>query len=436
MAPDRREPKGAEPLEALNALARRARDSLEAPSPAEQDGEWARVSARLRAGDTRRGRLFRLGAGGALIVAAVAVVVLVPSLRERLRPAPPAALAYQIRGGTVVEGGYLREAGRDGIELRFAEGTQMSFQPGTRGRLRAVSSKGASVAIEHGKASFQVTPRIGAEWSVEVGPFLVTVKGTVFTVAWDVVTERFVLTLERGAVSVAGPISGGGVLLKEGQRLAVDLPRKQTIITESTTGGTGEPPEAEPAPASAAVEARRPGPSEAPPPRAPERAAPVTRPGTRRGWAQALAAGDWDRILADADRAGIRQTLAQASSDDLLALADAARYRLRGDLARDALLADRRRFPGSASALEAAYLLGRLAESRHGAVDQALQWYDVYLAGAAAGPYASEALGRKMMATNELHGAGDAHALAREYLRRFPGGSYAGAARALLSAPP
>jgi TolA-binding protein len=167
-----------------------------------------------------------------------------------------------------------------------------------------------------------------------------------------------------------------------------------------------------------------------------ERAAPVTRPGARRGWAHALAAGDWDRILADANRAGIKQTLAQASSDDLLALADAARYRLRGDLARDALLADRRRFPGSASALEAAYLLGRLAESHHGTVDQALQWYDVYLAGAATGPYASDALGRKMTATNGLHRADDARALAREYLRRFPGGSYAGAARALLEQGP
>jgi len=295
----------------------------------------------------------------------------------------------------------------------------MSFQPGTRGRLRAVTSRGASVAIEHGKASFHVTPRSDAAWSVEVGPFLVTVKGTVFSVAWDAVTERFLLTLERGAVSVAGPISGGSVLLREGHRLAVDLPKKETIITETGSPAVG------------------PEPSEAPPPaRAVERAAPVTRTGTRRPWAQAVAGGDWDRILADADRAGVRQTLAHASSDDLLALADAARYRLRGDLARDALLADRRRFPGSASAAEAAYLLGRLAEARHGGVDEALRWYDVYLAGAAAGPYASDALGRKMMAMNQLHRTGDARALAREYLGRFPGGSYAGPARALLSAPP
>src|SRR4051794_3824677 len=138
MAPDRSEPKSSEQLEALNALARRARDNLAAPPPAEQDGEWARLSARVRAGDARHSRLFRLGAGGAVIVAAAAVVALVPSLRARLRPEPPPALAYQIRGGSVVDGGYLRESGRDGIELRFAEGTEMSFQPGTRGRLRAV----------------------------------------------------------------------------------------------------------------------------------------------------------------------------------------------------------------------------------------------------------------------------------------------------------
>jgi hypothetical protein len=256
-------------------------------------------------------------------------------------------------------------------------------------------------------------------------------------VAWDAVTERFDLTLERGAVSVTGPVSSGSVLLKEGQRLAVDLPRHQTTISEFDPSGAG-PPETEPAmrpdlsPAGPPPSAQ---PSKAPATFRPvERTPPEPNPGLRRRWAQAVATGNWDSILADADRVGIRQTLAQASSDDLLALADAARYRLRGDLARAVLLAERRRFPGSAPALEAAYLLGRLAESRHGGIDEALQWYDVYLAGSSTGPYASEALGRKMMATNELHREGDARVLARDYLRRFSGGAYAGAARALLSA--
>jgi len=41
-------PEGGYAQEALNALARQARDNLAHPSPAERDGEWAKLSARLR----------------------------------------------------------------------------------------------------------------------------------------------------------------------------------------------------------------------------------------------------------------------------------------------------------------------------------------------------------------------------------------------------
>jgi hypothetical protein len=87
---------------------------------------------------------------------------------------------------------------------------------------------------------------------------------------------------------------------------------------------------------------------------------------------------------------------------------------------------------GSPSALDAAFLLGRLEESGQAGIGEAVHWYDTYLAGAPSGPYASEALGRKMMATKQLRGSAEAETLAREYLRRFPTGPYA--ARALLRA--
>jgi len=40
-----------------------------------------------------------------------------------------------------------------------------------------------------------------------------------------------------------------------------------------------------------------------------------------------------------------------------------------------------------------------------------------------------------MTLMNELNGASRARPLAEEYLRRFPGGSYAGSAQALMRAP-
>jgi TolA-binding protein len=160
----------------------------------------------------------------------------------------------------------------------------------------------------------------------------------------------------------------------------------------------------------------------------------VNTPNARR-WAEALASGHWDSILEDVERTGLEAALNGASSEDLFALADAARYRRRTDLARDALLAERRRFPNSHRAIDALFLLGRVEESRGNGTARASAWYDEYLAQAPTGSYAAEALGRKMIVAKESGGAAQARAIAEEYLRRFPKGSYAGTARALLREP-
>jgi len=325
----------------------------------------------------------------------------------------------------MVEGGYLRDTGADGIKLSFAEGTEFVLGPRTRGRLGTVDSAGARIAIEEGTASFQVTPRPGAKWMVDVGPFLVTVKGTAFTVSWDAANERFELNLRHGRVTISGPISGGDIALRAGQRLVVNLPKGETLITEQN-------------PDQPRVSADTSAPLVAPATEAAVRPAARPRPMVARvvehRWAEALAAGQLAKILIEAEQAGLKSVLDEASAEELFALATAARYRRRVDLAHDALLAERRRFAGSQRALDAAFFLGRLAESSGGGT-RAVEWYDEYLVQAPSGRYAAEALGRKMIATSKTDGASRATRLAEEYLRRFPNGSYAGSARALLRIP-
>ncbi len=433
------------PLAILTELARDARNQLPRPTPEELGDKWELVSTRIAAQKARRRILIRLSMAGALATAAIAAWVLPRPGRLSVPATAPAALSYRIEGGNVVDGGYLRESGSDTVRMRFTEGTEFVLSPGTRARLRSVSSSGARIAIEHGTASFQVTPRSEALWQVDVGPFLVTVKGTMFTVSWDAVGERFDLRLRHGEVSVTGPVSTGAISVKANQRLVIDLPKKETVITEEDDGessaGIGSP-RSESTDQVKSPASERPSPLVARPTGqnpalSTERR--TAKSGAGRGWGEAVAAGQWDRVLTEVDRAGVKQTLAHASSEDLLALADAARYRRRTGLARAALLAERDRFPGSPSALDAAFLLGRLEESRHGErqeeMVEAIRWYDTYLSGAPSGTYASEALGRKIIATKGLRGAAAAESLAREYLRRFPGGPYAGAARELLLHP-
>jgi len=165
-------------------------------------------------------------------------------------------------------------------------------------------------------------------------------------------------------------------------------------------------------------------------------ALPVAEPPTepKRDWAGQLAAGKLEVIVTEAQRWGIDACLAEASSAELSALADAARYTRRGALAKRALLALRQRFAGSRRAAEAAFLLGRLAEAEEGNA-KALAWFERYLGEAPGGAYASEALGREMTLVQQLSGDERAALVAQEYLRRFPSGTYARAARALLRTP-
>jgi TolA-binding protein len=149
-------------------------------------------------------------------------------------------------------------------------------------------------------------------------------------------------------------------------------------------------------------------------------------------WHQQVAAGQFAEVIALAEARDLARVLREAPLDDLEALADAARYARRNDVARPALLALRERFAGSRAAREAAFLLGRL-EEREGAARGALSWYERYLSDDPNGAYASQALGRQLSLSSEL-GAQRARAVAREYLLRFPRGPYAARARELSGA--
>jgi TolA-binding protein len=423
---------------ALAALAELARGSARPPTPGQLDDGLAAVRARIDGERAlRRPATLRWALAGTLAVAAVLVAVGVLHPERWRAPAAPPALAYRVEGGSLVEGGYLRESSRDGIKLFFAEGTEFLLKPGTRSRLRAVDAAGARIAIEHGAAAFQVTPSSDHRWQVDVGPFLVTVKGTVFTVSWDAATEKFELKLRHGRVTVSGPVSGGEIALRAGQRLRVDLPRSETVISdqkpeewlESETGaavGAAEPG-AEPSSATSDKPAVTPG--------KPRATSPASKLDEDRGWAGAVAAGEFDRILAQVKRDGVKKTLNTAPNADLQALADAARYRVQLDLARDTLLAIRRRFPDSGHARDAAFILGRVEEASDGRLARALEWYDEYLMRSPRGAYAPEALGRKMTLTSKLKGASEARSIAAEYLQRFPSGPYAGPAKTFVRAP-
>jgi len=236
--------------------------------------------------------------------------------------------------------------------------------------------------------------------------------------------------MERGLVSVAGPVTNGPIAVRAGQALTVKLKRSQVLLRDLDRDEVVADVEADDT-AAPDDEVAPPVVAPAPPVRA-KVAAKVARPRART-WTAALSAGDFDTILDEAER-DIGHVLATRGTEDLAALADAARYRRHDDVARRALLAQRRRFAGSPRAADAAFFLGRLDENGGRGHGPALAWYERYLDEAPRGSYVAEAMGRKMIAVQELHGPAAARNVAEQYIRRFPRGSYAGAAHALLGA--
>jgi len=430
--------------EALDGVAAWVRDASAPMTSAQQQAGLQAVAFRLEQDRRRRARprrrlLVTLACAGAV---AGAVALGVPRLARGPAPSEAQSLTFVVEGGAIGDGGYVLSQTPVGARVRFSEGTEVHLLPGARGRLGRVDTAGARFAIEQGAAEVSVTPRPGARWLVDAGPFLITVRGTVFTAAWDAGGERLDIDMKKGRVSVTGPVAEGEVSVRAGQHLTVNVPRKEVVLRES---GAGAPPSDE-----ANQGGHDAGGAPGWAPRAPSsspvqalvergRGASTSEPGvpgrlaeSGRSWTAWLAAGELDRVLADAERRGVGAVLARAPEIELAALADAARYRRRGDLARRALLAERSRFPRSSRARDAAFLLGRMEDDRSGSGTRAIEWYDRYLEEAPTGAFASEALGRKMTATERTRGIEPTRAVAREYLRRFPEGSYANAARALV----
>jgi hypothetical protein len=302
--------------------------------------------------------------------------------------------------------------------VAFSDGSKVRMAERTRGRVCEVSRRGARFALEEGKLFIDIVPRAQAQWTFEAGPFRVNVHGTAFTVAWNPVAELFDVRLASGAISIASPLAGPEIQMHAGQSLRVNL-RDQTINLEPTNLREPLPPVHSPSTSPQTPQVASPGRSEAP-------------RWSHRGWAARLSAEGAADIIADADRRGLSSVLERADSDDLWALANAARYAGRYQLASQALLAQRRRFPATDRAREAAFLLGRLHDGEPDGAAQAIGWYDRYLLEAREGADVSDALGRKMTLLQRWHKTEDALSVAQDYLRRFPHGTYAKAALALV----
>ena len=378
-----------------------------------------------------------------LAAACVLCAALVSSLIRR-----PSALSFVI-GSPPTRGavGEWIAAGSDGPSVvRFSEGTSLTLAPSAKLRITEATAHGAGVLLEQGSVEASVV-HTGADtrWALRAGPFDVRVTGTRFEAAWDPIGETFEITMREGAVVVRGPVLSSERALVAGEHLRISVrdgvlalhtsqpnapangaPPAGSAALAEPSGAASAPPVLSAAPAIASAITIPAPPSSAPPAPGLDATAKAADPGP--SWRELANAGKYKEAFEATERVGFVQEIERASSADLSTLTDIARFAGRPALAREALLAQRRRFGARG---RSAFLIGKTAADQQGNAAEGVRWFEIYLSEEPGGALAEQALGRIMELTKKDSAA--ARSAAERTLARYPSGSYAGLARSILA---
>jgi hypothetical protein len=341
--------------------------------------------------------------------------------------------------------------------LVFNEASQVDVEPGGRMHVERTTPHEAVVVLDSGDLHASITSGRKNVWRFRAGPNEVVVRGTKLSIHWAPETQALAVAVTEGKVEVHladGRIQWvrkGERFAEQAERAAAPQPVDEAPAVEPATvddrpaaqapaAAVPQPPRAQVAKSPLArVDAQLPSTAPAKKPAAPLTVAAATPPESAPArdlrplvpeWKRQAVAGHYGRAVALAEEQGLGAAMQDASSDDLLLLADAARLVRRADLGRSVLSALREKFAGTADAAEAAFRLGRLDFDGQ-RYAEAARSFDLYVQEAPEGAFAGEALGRRLDA---LRRVGDAHAFeaAKAYLEKYPKGPYAPLAHEVL----
>ncbi len=330
-----------------------------------------------------------------------------------------AGVAYQLGRGAaptaalvVPAGDWLSTTAGVAEERKFDDGSLVRLESDSSARVQFVQAKGGLVHLDRGAVKLKVHHRDGSTWRVAAGPYEVEAIGTEFVVDWVANRDKPLrVSVTEGTVAVRGPAFRGTRFVSAHQMVEVSSPENAATAAEPTPvpvdSLSPEAATAEVAPEETTVNAPR-----------------VRNEPT---WRALEASGKYAEAIKSAERRGLAGVYQAGAADDLLALARAARFAGRMDVAREALTACRARFSGSQQAAMSAFLLGRSASGA-----QAAQWFSTYLKEQPAGALAREALGRLIEAYQAAGDRVSSRAAAERYLKSYPDGPHATLAREAL----
>lgn len=376
----------------------------------------------LRRKDVRRHRRVALGMLGLLLVSGSGALI---AYRSQIRPSTEITTVYAEAGQTLA-------TTSSEMAVVFTDGSEALLLPGAK--LHTLEAKGVktNIRLERGRLRVHVIHQDHTAFAVHSGPYTVEVTGTRFHVDWQPESRTFSTEVSEGSVRIHGGLLPEPVTMQKGQSLTLEAGKSFPEPLETKPSTTlAKDPQAPPVPT--LME-----PSVAPN-RAPSfanRTTPHRRPAMPRlasvsDWRSQALAGRYREALKLAEKHGFENICRETSKEDLLTLAEAARYAGRAKRSMQALLALRFRFPSSEDAALAAYLLGRLTAEVYNDHFHAARWFRTYLSEKPTGKLAQEANGRLLESLAFMDRAA-AQKAAKSYLDRYPKGPHAPFARNLL----
>ena len=365
----------------LRALGEMVRQQTEPGAETEHTLRFVKNRLRLTAYAARKSRAPRYTRVAVSTVAAAALVLAIFFLPQSNKPL---TVALESQESHLV--GQWVQSKNETKQLRFSDGTSVALGPETTINITETTRFGGTVVVGQGRARAQIVHTPSARWTFKAGPFQVRVTGTEFDLGWDPNSETLELALHQGSVELSGPTLDKPRKLRKGEFIRLQLAEKRQQHAEEAqleqkqlTGASSAQSNQEDADAteSSAEE----------------------RSDSRQN----------SRITRD---------LSQTSSQDLWDLSQSARLSGKPTLARDALLALRTHH-GTRG--QTAFLLGKINADQLQNGAEAIRWFQTYLKEVPGGSLSEQAWGRLI----ELQaGTAAGRKSARDYLDRYPNGSY------------
>jgi TolA-binding protein len=344
-----------------------------------------------------------------------------------------------------VAGAWVKGGPTTPLTLTFNDGSSIRLESGSFGRVIESTPHDVHVQLEGGTLETDIRSAGRTRWLFTAGPYRVRVTGTAFRMKWVAAEAALEVTVSRGAVVVEGIKNRvGGAPLGPGERLYLgDRDNRVASLGMPTAkddslprvAGTGAP-SAETSPATserraAAVETRERELLTFPRTVSqPDRDA-AAQPPVKVSWRDLYEEGRYEEAMDSAAAQGFEALLGELDAGGLWALAESARYGFDIERARRALSVLRERFPTSGRSRTAAFLLGRLSVESAGSSDEGARWFTTYLDESPSGPLAEEAAGRVIDALLKAGRTADAKTAAKDYLQKYPSGTFAGLARSV-----